>query len=192
MRTTFLVALLLTSSIMAASDPGVRAFLGIRSAGITLTKMNRRVTYVFALARLEKGRFIKFERMSNGSLSAQKDATFELVWGKNNGQYGYAFVEGESTYEFKADPIFENYVFDGGQSTGEYNTAIGHAPEFKGMKVIAGAYSSLPKDPLFIVNPSSQMGEALADVDCAILVLFKECQTVNESLEFMRGLKSLK
>jgi len=192
MRITFLVALLLTSSIMAAPDQGVRAFLGIRSAGMTLTKVNHGIIYVYALARLEKGRFIKFEQMSNGSLLAQRDATFELLWGKNNGQSGFAFVAGTASREFKADTTFEKFAFESRQAQGEYATTISMAPEYKGMKVLTGAFSQSPKDPMLLLNPSTKIEESLADVDCSLLVLFQECRTAKDSLDFLRGLKSSK
>ena len=159
---------------------------------MTLTKVSRGVPYVYALARLEKGRFIKFELMSNGSLLAQRDATFELVWGKSNGQSGFAFVAGTSSHDFKADQTFEKISFEGRQAQGEYATTISMVPEYKGMKVLTGAVSQSPNNPMVFITPSANLEEALADVDCAMLVLFKECRTVNESLEFMKGLKGPK
>lgn len=191
MRTIFLVALFLTSLLIAAPDQGVRAFLGIRSASLTLTKVNRGVTYVYALARLERGRFIKFERMGNGSLLAQRDATFELVWGKNNGQSGFAFVAGSTSHEFEVDQTFEKFSFASRQAQGEYATTTSMVPEYKGMKVLTGAFSQSPKDPMLLLNPSARIEDSLADVDCAMLVLFKECRNAKDSLDFMRGLKSL-
>jgi len=192
MKTTVLIALLLAASTMADPDQGARAFLGLRSAGATLTKVNREVIHVYALVRLEKGRFAKFECLSNGSLRPLKDATFELVWGKNNGQYGYALVAGEASHEFKAEPIFEKFVFAGGQSKGEYKTAVSQATEYKGMKVLAGTFSSPPKDPMLFLSPAAKVEESLATVDCAMLILFKECQSIEESLNFMRELRTSK
>lgn len=189
MKTTVLVALLLATSTMADPDQGVRAFLGLRSAGTTLTKVNREVIHVYALVRLEKGRFAKFECLSNGSLSPLKDATFELVWGKSNGQYGYALVAGEASHEFKSEPIFEKFVFAGGTAKGEYKTAISHATEYKGMKVLAGTFSAPPKDPMLFLSPAAKVDESLANVDCAMLILYKECQSIKESLDFMRELR---
>jgi len=57
------------------------------------------------------------------------------------------------------------------------------------MKVLAGAFSSQPKDPVPFFNQAAKVEHSLADVDCAMLILFKECQSTEESLDFMRKLK---
>ena len=189
MKTLVLIALFFAASTMAGPDRGVRAFLGLRSAGTTLTAVKREVIHVYALARIEKGQFVKFECLSNGHLSPLKDATFELVWGQRNGQHGYALVAGDALHDFKAEPIFEKFVFTGGQAKGEYKATIHLATEYKGMKVLAGAFSSQPKDPVPFFNQAAKVEHSLADVDCAMLILFKECQSTEESLDFMRKLK---
>lgn len=174
-----------------SGDDALRAFLDLRSTGKTITDIERDVFYVHAIARLEKGRLVGLDKISNGMINArQSEANFEIVWGKKNDQYGYSFVSNETRYGFEPAPFYEHLV-NGGKGWGVLDTVLRRTVEFKGMKVLAFAVSSYPKDPSELVNPTprTKIEEVLKDVDYAVLILFKECSSIKASIDFLNDLK---
>jgi hypothetical protein len=194
MRNILLATLLCASSLTAASDSGVRAFFGLRSCSQTLTKIDRDIIYVHAIARFEKGKFLGFDQAGNGEILGgsnpkKQEATFEIVWGKKNDQYGFAFIADTISYDFKVDPIYE-HLSNSAKGDGAYAFTIKRAAEFKGMKVLTWAASSSPKDNMAFGQPNANMEENLKDIDFAVVLLFKECSSTKESIDFLRKLKN--
>lgn len=174
-----------------SGDDALRAFFDLRSTGKTITDIERDVFYVHAIARLEKGRLVGLDKVSNGMINArQPEAIFEIVWGKKSDQYGYSFVSNETRYGFEPAPFFEHLV-NGGSGWCALETIRQRTVEFKGMKVLAFAVSSYPKDPTELVNPNprTKIEASLKDVDYAVLILFKECSSIKASLDFLHDLK---
>ena len=178
MKALFLLGLLVFSPLSSASDVALRAFLGLRASSATLKDITIDTPYVTAIARFEKGRFLGYDRLSNGLLSARDTThkTFEIIWGKSDNKYGYAFVHGSSCYDHKVDPIFE-HLSSMTESWTSMN-GLNHLPDFRGMKILTSAESSP-------INKDSYK-----KADYAVLILYKPFSNLKETLDFMRTMKS--
>ncbi len=178
MKTLLLLISLASAQISSATDDALRAFLGLSAASATLKDMKIETPYVAAIARFEKGHFLGYDRISNGLLSPS-DVThgkFEIIWGKKNNEYGYAFVCGSSSFDYKKDSIFEHLTSMSTSWTSMND--LDRLPDFRSMKILTSAESS------------SIAGDSFTKADYSVLILFKKFTNLKETIDFMRTLKS--
>lgn len=184
----WLMIILISMPSAMAADEALRAYLGLAAASKTLVQIDTDIPYVAAVARFEKGNFLGYDRISNGIIDPKMDssATFEILWGKKGGNYGYVFVCDTSIYDFKVDPIFEHLKSG---STGKATAnGLKYGAKFRDMTILASSFGSLPKGKTFSGPLNARINEELKSADYAVLLLFRPCASLEETLTVMQSL----